>query len=89
MGGLAVGTRSTVALILEQEGAVTSTVIAVSRDSGHRFSKVPVDIVTLLAGLGVADDAQAGVTVRHRSQVAADPTQPNLRQAGLSRRAAE
>ncbi len=89
MGGSAVGTRSSKALILEQDGAVTPTVIAVSRDSGHRFSKVPVDVVTLLAGLGVADDAHAGVTVQHRSRVAADPTQPNLRQAGLSRRAAE
>jgi hypothetical protein len=89
MGGSAVGTRSSKALILEQDGAVTPTVIAVSRDSGHRFSKVPVDVVTLLAGLGVADDAHAGVTVQHRSRVAADPTQPNLRQVGLSRRAAE
>ncbi len=68
---------------------MTPTVIAVSRDSGHRFSKVPVDVVTLLAGLGVPDDAHAGVTVQHRSRVAADPTRPNLRQAGLSRRAAE
>ncbi len=62
---------------------MTPTVIAVSRDSGHRFSKVPVDVVTLLAGLGVAGDAHAGVTVQHRSRVAADPSQPNLRQVHL------
>ncbi len=57
--------------------------VAVSRDRGHRFSKVPVDVVTLLAGLGVAGDAHAGVTVQHRSRVAADPTLPNLRQVHL------
>lgn len=59
------------------------TVIGVSRDGAHRFSKVPVDVVTLLAGLGVAGDAHAGVTVQHRSRVVADPTQPNLRQVHL------
>ncbi len=62
---------------------MTPTVIAVGRDSGHRSSKVPVDVVTLLAGLGVAGDAHAGVTVQHRSRVVADPTQPNLRQVHL------
>jgi MOSC domain-containing protein YiiM len=54
--------------------------MVVSRDGGHRFSKVPVGVVTLLAGVGVAGDAHAGVTVQHRSRVAADATQPNLRQ---------
>jgi hypothetical protein len=57
--------------------------MAVSRESGHRSSKVPVDVVTLLAGPGVAGDAHAEVTVQHRSRVAADPTQPNLRQVHL------
>lgn len=57
--------------------------IAVSRDSTHGFSKAPADRVTLLAGLGVDGDAHAGVTVQHRSRVAADPTQPNLRQVHL------
>lgn len=59
------------------------TVTAVSRDGGHRFSKVSADVVTLVAGLGVGGDAHAGVTVRHRSRVAIDPTQPNLRQVHL------
>nr|WP_240897002.1 MOSC domain-containing protein [Kineococcus vitellinus] len=37
----------------------------------------------MLAGLGVEGDAHAGSTVQHRSRVAADPTQPNLRQVHL------
>ncbi len=36
-----------------------------------------------MAGLGVAGDAHCGSTVRHRSRVAVDPTQPNLRQVHL------
>jgi MOSC domain-containing protein YiiM len=39
--------------------------------------------VRLITGLGVEGDAHAGVTVKHRSRVAADPTQPNLRQVHL------
>ncbi len=39
--------------------------------------------MTLIAGIGVEGDAHAGATVRHRSRVAADPTQPNLRQVHL------
>jgi MOSC domain-containing protein YiiM len=62
---------------------MSASVIAVSRDDEHRFSKVPVDVIRLLPGLGVAGDAHAGVTVQHRSRVAADPTQPNLRQIHL------
>ncbi|WP_448642348.1 MOSC domain-containing protein [Geodermatophilus sp. URMC 63] len=62
---------------------MTPKVIAVSRDGEHQFSKVPVDVVTLLAGVGVAGDAHAGVTVQHRSRVDTDPTQPNLRQVHL------
>ena len=58
-------------------------VAAVSRDERHRFSKLPVDAVTLVAGLGVAGDAHAGLTVQHRSRVRRDPMQPNLRQVHL------
>ena len=58
-------------------------VVAVCRDSEHRFSKLLAGEITLLAGLGVEGDAHAGVTVRHRSRVAVDPTQPNLRQVHL------
>ncbi len=60
-----------------------AVVEAVSRDGAHRFSKNVVDQIELLAGIGVAGDAHSGVTVQHRSRVAADPTQPNLRQVHL------
>jgi len=58
-------------------------VVAVSRDSEHRFSKPPASEINLIAGLGVEGDAHAGETVQHRSRVAVDPTQPNLRQVHL------
>lgn len=58
-------------------------VIAVARDAGHQFSKKVVEAITILAGLGVEGDAHAGTTVRHRSCVRADPSQPNLRQVHL------
>jgi MOSC domain-containing protein YiiM len=58
-------------------------VIAVSRSATHSFSKRNEDGIELLAGLGVAGDAHQGVTVKHRSRVARDPTQPNLRQVHL------
>jgi MOSC domain-containing protein YiiM len=58
-------------------------VLAVAVSPGHGFSKQAVAEVTLLAGLGVAGDAHAGQTVKHRSRVARDPTQPNLRQVHL------
>ncbi|MEU3458981.1 MOSC domain-containing protein [Streptomyces sp. NPDC006733] len=59
------------------------TVTAVSRSSEHHFTKSTEDSVRLLAGLGVEGDAHLGVTVQHRSRVAQDPTQPNLRQVHL------
>lgn len=58
-------------------------VVGVHRDGEHRFSKEAVPEVRLLAGLGVEGDAHCGSTVRHRSRVRADPTQPNLRQVHL------
>lgn len=57
--------------------------VAVCRDGKHRFSKRPVEEIVLVPGLGVQGDAHLGVTVQHRSRVAADPTQPNLRQVHL------
>ncbi|MEU1620056.1 MOSC domain-containing protein [Streptomyces sp. NPDC005722] len=62
---------------------MTATVTAVSRDEGHHFSKPTRDTIRLLTGLGVEGDAHLGVTVQHRSRVAQDPTQPNLRQVHL------
>jgi MOSC domain-containing protein YiiM len=58
-------------------------VVAVHRDATHRFSKLSVPSVTLVAGLGIEGDAHAGTTVQHRSRVRRDPTQPNLRQVHL------
>lgn len=58
-------------------------VVAVARNWAHRFSKQLVETITVLAGIGVEGDAHAGSTVKHRSRVRADPTQPNLRQVHL------
>lgn len=58
-------------------------VIAVACDAKHQFSKHLIDEIEVLAGLGVRGDAHEGVTVQHRSRVAVDPTQPNLRQVHL------
>ena len=60
-----------------------SRIIAVARDDGHRFSKPLLPAIRLLAGLGVEGDAHCGETVKHRSRVAVDPTQRNLRQVHL------
>ena len=61
------------------EGAV----IAVSCSQTHTFSKLNQESIRLLAGLGVEGDAHAGERIQHRSRVARDPTQPNLRQVHL------
>ena len=47
------------------------------------MSKPTCDVIQLLTGLGVAGDAHMGKTVKHRSRVAKDPSQPNLRQVHL------
>ena len=60
-----------------------ATVLAVARSPRHRFSKQTEPAITLVEGLGVDGDAHAGVTVRHRSRVARNPAQPNLRQVHL------
>lgn len=57
--------------------------VAVHVSPSHTFSKATVDAIRLLEGLGVEGDAHCGVTVKHRSRVAADPSQPNLRQVHL------
>jgi len=61
----------------------TPAVEGLNLGADHRFSKSSADRVELLAGLGVAGDVHAGATVRHRSRVAVDPLQPNLRQVHL------
>lgn len=62
---------------------MSASVIAVHRSSSHSFSKFAEESITLLEGLGVEGDAHAGTTVKHRSRVARDPNQPNLRQVHL------
>jgi MOSC domain-containing protein YiiM len=59
------------------------SVLAISLRHGHYFSKTPSLSIRLLTGLGVAGDAHMGETVKHRSRVRKDPTQPNLRQVHL------
>ena len=61
----------------------TGKVIALSKSDSHTFSKYNCDKIVLVAGLGVEGDAHMGKTVKHRSRVAKDPTQPNLRQVHL------
>ncbi len=50
------------------------------------MSKPAQPSIRLIEGLGVEGDAHAGVTVKHRSRVRQDPTQPNLRQVHLVHR---
>ena len=57
--------------------------VAVSRSPMHTLSKTSHPSIRLLAGLGVEADAHQGVHVKHRSRVARDPRQPNLRQVHL------
>ncbi len=58
-------------------------VVAVARCADHRFSKHSAEGIEIIAGLGVSGDAHSGATVKHRSRVRHDPTQPNLRQVHL------
>ncbi len=60
-----------------------ATVTTVSRSATHTLVKPNEDKIRLAAGLGVEGDAHQGTTVKHRSRVARDPTQPNLRQVHL------
>ncbi|HET9210819.1 MAG TPA: MOSC domain-containing protein [Thermoanaerobaculia bacterium] len=58
-------------------------IVAVSRSATYTFSKPNQEGIRLLTGLGVEGDAHMGETVKHRSRMARDPTQPNLRQVHL------
>src|SRR5690242_17027032 len=62
---------------------MNAKVVAVSRSKSHSFSKSTEMRIRLLKGLGVEGDAHMGETVKHRSRVRVDPTQPNLRQVHL------
>jgi MOSC domain-containing protein YiiM len=58
-------------------------VVSVSRASAHAFSKTVQPSIRLVRAVGVDGDAHGGETVKHRSRVRRDPTQPNLRQVHL------
>ncbi|PWR18092.1 MOSC domain-containing protein [Zavarzinia compransoris] len=62
---------------------VTPIVTTVAASPAHGFSKRPLPAIRLLAGFGVVGDAHSGVTVQHRSRVARNRMQPNLRQVHL------
>lgn len=62
---------------------VPPQILALAANPGHHFSKRPALFLDLIEGIGVAGDAHAGAQVKHRSRVAVDPTQPNLRQVHL------
>jgi hypothetical protein len=61
----------------------TAMITSVNRSPEYTLIKPSEPQITLLAGLGVEGDAHMGTTVKHRSRVAKDPTQPNLRQVHL------
>ncbi len=69
--------------VTDLEANACGEVIAVSRSGAHTLSKPNERVIRLLAGLGVEGDAHMGETVKHRSRVRQDPTQPNLRQVHL------
>jgi MOSC domain-containing protein YiiM len=62
---------------------MSGRVAAVSRSASHTLAKGPQLAVQLIEGRGVEGDAHAGTTVKHRSRVARDPQEPNLRQVHL------
>ena len=62
---------------------MSAVVLAVHKSTSHSFTKYAEDSITLVQGIGVEGDAHSGTTVKHRSRVARDPSQPNLRQVHL------
>jgi len=71
--------------VSEASGRVAGAgvVIGVSRSATHTMAKPNATTIRLVTGHGVEGDAHAGATVKHRSRVARDPAQPNLRQVHL------
>ncbi|MBV7508292.1 MOSC domain-containing protein [Bacillus sp. sid0103] len=67
----------------EKESSILGAVIAVSLSDKHTFSKENQESIKLVKGFGVEGDAHYGSTVIHRSRVAQNPNQPNLRQVHL------
>ncbi len=61
----------------------SGSVLAVSASGTHTMIKPNQTSVRIIEGLGVEGDAHQGETVKHRSRVARNPNQPNLRQVHL------
>lgn len=68
---------------MDLASGMSGVVEAVCLSGEHAFSKDPVEAAMVLEGLGLEGDTHAGRTVQHRSRVARDPSQPNLRQVHL------
>lgn len=81
--GCAVGTPQSRFKAVPPMADPKSVVTAVSRSTTHTMTKTNEPGIRLVAGLGVEGDAHHGTTVKHRSRVARDPNQPNLRQVHL------
>ena len=64
-------------------GTLTGTVVSVSRNGRHGFSKPAVGSIRLRAGFGVEGDAHAGATTQHRYLLKKDPGRANLTQVHL------
>jgi len=58
-------------------------VTAVCGSPSHSMAKEPLTSIRLLTGIGVEGDAHSRSKVQHRSRVARNPDQPNLRQVHL------
>jgi MOSC domain-containing protein YiiM len=58
-------------------------VVGVSRSASHGPPKERAESIRLVVGEGVDGDAHRGATIKHRSRVRRDATQPNLRQVHL------
>jgi MOSC domain-containing protein YiiM len=71
------------AMVMPGATSAAASVTAVSRSSGHTFSKPNVLSIRLVAGLGIEGDAHMGETVKHLYLVRKDPNAPNLRQVHL------
>ncbi len=68
---------------MDQKQVNRGFVKSVSKSKTHSFRKENCPQISLLKGLGVEGDAHMGKNVKHRSRVAKDPNQPNLRQVHL------
>jgi hypothetical protein len=77
------GTISVQSNKVQEQKPIGGVVTAVSSSPKYTFTKPNQDSIRLLTGLGIEGDIHSGKTVKHRSRVAKDPSQPNLRQVHL------